>query len=299
MYLKKYIDFVENQKRYSSHTVEAYRRDILSFQQFLVSEFSTEKLHEAQEHHVRKFIMHLSKADISSRSINRKISALRGFYKYLLKEECIEVSPAQKIQSLKEKRKVRVPFSKDEINKLFNDPDIFDDTFEGKRDRLILLTLYATGIRRAELINLKWTDVDHSKKQIRVLGKGNKVRFIPLLDELRNELNQFKSFISERGLELVLPIFSKEDGKKINENIVYARVNFYLRKISTRTNRNPHMLRHTFATHLFQSGADLKSVKELLGHSSLASTQVYTHTDIENLKKVFNQSHPRGRDENS
>ncbi|MDD3458033.1 MAG: tyrosine-type recombinase/integrase [Weeksellaceae bacterium] len=293
MSIQKFVDYLRLEKNYSEKTIESYQNDLNGFVVFYLREHSTHEIACADKTDIRNFLMHLSRSGLSGRSINRKISSLKTYYKYLIKVGEIEKSPAAMVSSLKHNNKVRIPFSEDEILNLFKLPGIFSDDFEGNRNQMILELLYQTGIRRAELIGLRLSDVDLVEKRLKVIGKRNKERLIPINDELNEHLN---SYIEERntlfGNELD-NLFLTKRGKALYDKFVYNLVNNYLSIVSTKTNKSPHIMRHSFATHLLNRGANLNAIKELLGHSSLAATQVYTHSGIEQLKEVFNKAHPR------
>jgi len=292
MLLEPFKDFLLLEKKYSQHTVLAYSKDLESFLKFLKIRFNQDDLKEVNYSQIRYWITVLVDQKISNRSINRKISSLKTFYKFLIKIDELNCSPLSKHKALKTKKKVQIPFSVDEIRSVL-DTNIGSD-FEAIRNKLIIELLYSTGIRRAELINLKLVDVDFSQNQIKVLGKLNKERYIPLLENIQTTI---RLYLKKREcLELIedefyLILTSK--GKKIYNSLVYRIVKNYFLEVSAKVKKSPHILRHSFATHLLTNGADLNSVKELLGHSSLASTQVYTHNNISELKKVYSSSHPR------
>jgi len=241
---------------------------------------------------IRNWIVSLVDSEISNRTINRKVSSLKSFYKFLQKTRQIEINPLSKHRALKVAKKVQVPFSSKEINLVINSIDEEHD-FTSVRNKLIVELFYSTGIRRAELINIKEVDVSFSNGVIKVLGKRNKERFVPLLQSVVSTLKKYLELKKEFSKELEV-LFITEKGNKIYETLVYRVINSYFSNVSTKVKKSPHILRHSFATHLLNEGADLNSVKELLGHSSLASTQVYTHNSLEEIKKVYNQAHPRG-----
>ena len=228
---------------------------------------------------------------LSNRSINRKVSSLKSFYKYLQKIKLIDINPLANHKVLKTSKKIQIPFSSSEVNTVLSSFSI-DHSFEESRDRLIVELFYSTGMRRAELINLRVNSVNFAEKQIKVIGKRNKERLIPLLPSV---IKSLQSYIKKR--ELINSsdsfLFVTQKGNKVYETLVYRVINNYFSKVSSKLKKSPHILRHSFATHLLNEGADLNSVKELLGHSSLASTQVYTHNSLEQLKKVYKQAHPR------
>ncbi|MFV0304835.1 MAG: tyrosine-type recombinase/integrase [Moheibacter sp.] len=294
MLIHSFLQYIEYEKRYSNKTIESYRKDLEEFQVFYQVETDSSEISLAKKVHLRNFLMNLSKRGLSERSINRKLSTLKSYYKYLLKIGEIESSPTSGVKTLKHYNKVHVPFSEKEMIQLFSS-DIFAEDFFGERDKLILGLFYQTGIRRAELIQLKLSNIDFEQKQLRVIGKRNKERIIPLGESLLEDL---QSYIHERNAhypENQEHLFLTEKGKPFYDKLVYNLVNTYLSLVSTKQKKSPHMLRHSFATHLLNSGADLNAVKELLGHSSLSATQIYTHGSIEQLKKVFNSAHPRER----
>jgi integrase/recombinase XerC len=281
------------EKKYSKHTVNAYITDLNSFHDFIKEEFEQENLAEVTYPLIRSWIILLSEKKAENVTINRKISSLKAFYKFLLKSKQIEVSPLFKHKALKTPKKIQIPFSEKELDLAINQIK-YPEGFDGIRDKLIIDLFYTTGIRRAELINLKVSNVDTQNATIKVLGKRNKERIIPLLPVIINEIteylqqrNSLKTIIDTENLFLMLK------GVKLNETFVYRIINDYFSAVSEKVKKSPHILRHTFATHLLNNGADINSVKELLGHSSLASTQVYTHNSLADLKKVYKNAHPR------
>ena len=295
MSIKSFIDYLQLEKKYSLNTVKAYENDIKSFSKFNKKEFGQSSLNKANYSQIRSWIIKLVESKISNRSINRKISSLNTYYKFLLKIEEIKENPLDNHKALKTKKTIQLPFSEKEvINAL--DINNFKDSYEGKRDRLIIEMLYSTGIRRIELVGIKLKDLDFSSSRIKVLGKRNKERFIPMLEstillvkeylDYRSELNRIK----DKDF-----LFLTSKGEKIYENLVYRITNKYFDYVSSKVKKSPHILRHSFATHLLNNGADLNAVKDLLGHSSLAATQVYTNRSIEEIKKVYSNTHPRNK----
>ncbi len=286
-------DYLQLEKNYSPHTVNAYLNDITSFHTFITNEFEQESLLEVNYSQIRSWIVSLVDAKISNVSVNRKIASLKSFYKFLLKTKQMETSPLLKHKSLKTPKTLQIPFSEKELDDVLHHIQ-YPDGFEGIRDKLIIDLFYTTGIRRTELIHLKQNNFDESKATIKVLGKRNKERMLPVLPAI---LLQIKHYLTERAyLEHITDsdyLFLTEKGKKMNDSLVYRLINKYFSGVSEKVKKSPHILRHTFATHLLNNGADLNSVKELLGHSSLASTQIYTHNSLAELKKVFNEAHPR------
>ena len=290
--IERFLEYIEVEKRYSPHTVTSYRKDLSDFSTFLLKTESHQDFAIVDKKIIRNFMVDLSESQISKRSINRKLSSLRSFFLFLLKLDAVQVSPLENIQSLKFYAEKQIPFSKEEMEEL--------QSMDGKPKNgnflkeLIIETLYQTGMRKAELTNLLLNNVDFSKKEIKVIGKGNKSRIIPISDKL---LEKFSYYLTKRNaLELSeMYFFLSEKGKKLNDKFVYSAVNSYLGLVTSKTKRSPHILRHSFATHVLENGAEISKVKKLMGHSSLASTQVYTTANIEQLKKVFNNAHPRAK----
>lgn len=296
MVVQSFISYLLLEKNYSKHTANAYEKDIQSFALFCKKECGVEDIDEVEYTIIRSWIVALVNSNISNRSVNRKISSLKAYYKFLQRTGRLANNPLAKHKALKTSKKIEVPFSEEEMQKILSQIP-FEDDFEGRRDKLIIELLYATGIRRSELINLKVKDVDFSSKSLKVLGKRNKERIVPLLDSTLGLFRLY--FLSRNDLFKIFDrefVFLVKSGNKIYETLVYRIINGYFSKVSSKVKRSPHILRHTFATHLLNKGADLNSVKELLGHSSLASTQVYTHNSIAELKKVHASAHPRGKE---
>jgi len=295
MSIPKFLQYLQYEKNYSFNTIESYRSDLEEFGKFYFSETAEEDFSDAQKIHLRSYLMGLSQSSLSERSINRKITSLKTYYKFLLKTGEIEVSPASGIKTIKHYNAPQIPFSEEELSNLLVNEELFPDDFTGSRDRLMMEMFYQTGIRRSELIGLKVIDVDFYEKQLKVNGKRNKERIIPLSENL---LEQIRKYIEIRDVEFAgnaPSLFLTKKGKPFYDKLVYNLVNSYLGQVSTKKKKSPHVLRHSFATHLLNRGAELNAVKELLGHSSLSATQVYTHGSIGQLKKVFNQAHPRER----
>jgi integrase/recombinase XerC len=293
MSFQAFSDYLQLEKKYSPHTVTAYLKDLESFEYFASKEYQYSEIVEVNYSIVRSWIVSLVDTGISNRSVNRKISSLKTFYKFLLKTGQIEINPLAKHKALKTSKKIQVPFSEKEIVKVMEMLQT-ENNFEGFRDRLIVELFYSTGIRRAELINVKINDVSFSQKTIKVLGKRNKERIIPLLPAVINTIREYLSFRDQLvNIKDNEKLFLTSKGVKIYENLVYRIINTYFSKASEKVKKSPHILRHSFATHLLNEGADINAVKELLGHSSLASTQVYTQNSIAKLKEVYKNSHPR------
>ena len=291
MSLKSFFDYLEIEKKYSSNTIEAYRNDLNVFAGFLIDEFDVNNINNTSYSYIRSWIVDLVNKGISNRSINRKITSLNSYFKFLLKIDLISENPLTNHKALKTQKKIQLPFSENEMVNVL-DIDNYEDNFTGVRDRLIIDLFYTTGIRRIELIQLMISDLNINNKHIKVLGKRNKERIIPLIDSTINILNKYLSYRDElKSDETFLFITSK--GKPVYEKLIYRIINKYFDTISTKVKKSPHIIRHSFATHLLNNGADLNSVKDLLGHSSLAATQVYTNRSIDEIKKVFAKSHPR------
>lgn len=295
MSIVHFISYLKVEKKYSKHTISAYEKDVLDFKDFMVHAFETDLLEEAHYGMMRSWVVSLADLGLQNATINRKTASLKAFYAYLLKVGSIEKNPLQFHRRLKSKQAIAMPFSEIEMNDLLSAP-VFSNDFEGCRDSLVIEMLYTTGMRRAELISLKLVDVDIENRLIKVLGKRNKQRIIPLLPRLIPLITDYLSLRSA----LTEPLdptyfFLLKSGKKLYETFVYRLINRYFSEVSTKIKKSPHVLRHTFATHLLNQGASMQAVKELLGHSSLASTQVYTHNSIASLKKAYLESHPRNK----
>lgn len=291
-----FADYLLKEKNYSLLTLRAYTDDVAAFESFLTQDDEAAALEEVNYSQIRSWIVHLVESGISNTSVNRKVASLKAFYKFLLRSRQIEANPLQKHKSLKTEKKVQVPFSEKELNDVVEKIDYPDD-FEGLRNRLVVELFYTTGIRRAELINLKLTGFDEAGKTLKVLGKRNKERVLPLLGCTVDIINQYLTKRKELSV-IANPevLILNNRGNKLTESFVYRLINCYFSVVSGKVKKSPHVLRHTFATHLLNNGADLNSVKELLGHSSLASTQVYTHSSLSELKKVYGAAHPRSRE---
>lgn len=296
MSLEAFISYLSLEKNYSIHTVNAYEKDIKEFISFATLEYNEGKIEDIQYTLIRSWIVKLVNEGISNRTVNRKIASLKAYYKFLQKISAISSSPLAKHKALKTKKKLEVPFSELEMEKILKQIP-FESSFEGARDKLVIELLYSTGIRRAELINLKLSDFNGAKTTLKVLGKRNKERILPLLPSILTLLDSY--LVHRSKLQIIVDkdsLLLTKSGHKIYETLVYRVVNKYLSMVSPKVKKSPHILRHTFATHLLNKGADLNAVKELLGHSSLASTQVYTHNSIAELKKVYSNAHPRNKD---
>jgi len=288
-------DYLQLEKKYSPHTVNAYLNDINFFESFNKNQFDQENIDQVNYSQIRSWIVSLVDDNISNVSVNRKMQSLKAYYKFLLKTKQIEVSPMLKHKALKTPKTLQIPFSENELTAVLNQMQN-PVGFEEIRDKIIIDLFYTTGIRRTELIHLKISNVNFSNNTIKVLGKRNKERILPLLPIVSEQLI---FYYNERAhLEKVRDdgfFFLTKKGLKLNDSFVYRLINAYFSTVSEKVKKSPHILRHTFATHLLNNGADLNSVKELLGHSSLASTQIYTHSSLSELKKVYEDSHPRNQ----
>ena len=295
MNFKSFTDFLAIEKNYSKHTVNAYNKDLEVFSKFIHEEFGSNSIEDINYAQIRTWIISLVESGLTNRTINRKISSLNSYYKFLLKIERIQVNPLAKHRALKTAKKIQIPFSESEMNSILEAMN-HDKSFEGLRNKLIIELFYSTGIRRIELVELKLKDIDLNNKTVKVLGKRNKERIIPLISPVLQTINDYIQ--SRNKLEVIKNdeyFFLSKKGVKIYETLVYRIINDYFSVASNKVKKSPHILRHTFATHLLNQGADLNAVKELLGHSSLAATQVYTHNSIEELKKVHTNAHPRNK----
>lgn len=291
--IQTFLDYLKFQKRYSQHTIISYKNDLEDFFDFIDGKYGKLPLPEISATFIRTWLANLKQHKIAAKSINRKISTLKSFFKYQLRKETLTVSPMATISSLKVSKRLPSFIEEKEIDTLFNHVE-FPDTWEGKTNRLLLQIFYQTGMRLSELINLKESQVDKSNGQIKVLGKGNKERIIPVNNELLNDIHIYihnkKDNIEDTG---TLYLLINEKGKKLQPKYVYNKVKEYLGYVTTNERKSPHILRHSFATHLTNNGADINAVKELLGHSSLAATQIYTHNSIEKLKDIHRKAHPK------
>lgn len=291
-----FLNYLKFEKRYSSKTVESYKTDILQFFHFIKLEFELEDALHVKNNQVRAFVVQLVNDKRKPTSIKRKISALKSFYKYHQKIGKLKTNPADKINSPKIPERLPKFVEQQKINKLFEEPEkYFKNTFEGMQEKLLIDVLYSTGMRRQELINLKWSDINFSSNQVKVTGKGNKQRLIPIGNELVNSLRIFQNTqINQlKNIPKAAYVFLTKDGNQLYPNYVYRIVKLHIGHCSTAEKKSPHVLRHSFATHMSNNGAKLNDIKELLGHASLASTQVYTHNTIEQLKEIYKLSHPK------
>lgn len=290
-----FINYIRSEKRYSGHTLKSYSTDLIQFQDYLTNHYETSELHLVSHQMVRSWLVALLEQGLSPRTVNRKISTLKSFYKYLEKEHKIATNPMNRVISPKTGTVLPEFVKEADLKKLITEIP-FENSFEGHRNKCIILTFYLTGIRVSELVSLKIDDIDRSRNQIKVLGKRNKQRFVPLPALLENAIDHY---IGERNEILISEeaenpyVFITKRGKQTYQKLVYRIINKHLSYVSTNAKKSPHTLRHSFATIMLNHGAELNSIKEILGHSNLSATQVYTHNSIEKLKSIYKQAHPR------
>jgi integrase/recombinase XerC len=288
---QSFLDYLKFEKRYSQHTILSYENDLAQFFAYLASQFDSPAIADISALFIRSWLAELKEEGISSKTINRKISTLKSFFKYLLKTGVIKETPMTTVTAPKISKRLPVFVEEKDMSTLFEHVE-FADTWKGRTDKLVIRLFYATGMRLSELIHLKESQLDVSNSQVKVLGKGNKERIIPLSADL---LDALTDYLKEKPVRVsgIPNLFVTEKGKALQPRAVYATVKEMLSQVTTLQKKSPHILRHSFATHLMNHGADLNAVKELLGHSSLAATQIYTHNSIEKLKEVFNKAHPK------
>ncbi|WP_254423238.1 tyrosine-type recombinase/integrase, partial [Flavobacterium sp. A45] len=288
-------DYLQFEKKYSSHTINAYLNDVTYFESFNKEHFDQDTIEQVNYNQIRSWIVSLVEDGLSNSTVNRKIASLKAFYRFLLKIKQIQINPLLKHKALKTEKKLQIPFSEKELKEALSQ-NLHSEGFQEIRDKLIVELFYTSGIRRTELIHLKYSNVNLVSNTLKVLGKRNKERILPVLPIV---LEQLSLYIKERSLlETIVDadyFFLTKKGLKLSDSFVYRLINSYFSTVSEKVKKSPHVLRHTFATHLLNNGADLNSVKELLGHSSLASTQIYTHSSLSELKKVYQEAHPRNK----
>lgn len=284
-----FLDFLKFEKRYSKHTIISYETDLTQFFSFIDQLYRIENIAEINTSFIRSWLANLKEQQLDAKSINRKISTLKSLFKFLLKNEYVTNSPMGSIVSPKISKRLPSFIEENQLKTLFEHVE-FSDSFEDQTKKMILILFYATGIRLSELINLKISQLDFANQQLKVLGKGNKERIIPIS---KTVIENLKEFINNNENKTTDLLFETTKGKPLQARYVYGFVKYYLSLVTTIKKKSPHILRHSFATHLMNNGAEINAVKELLGHSSLAATQVYTHNTIDKLKEVFNKAHPK------
>ena len=292
--INSFVNYLEYEKRSSPHTVEAYERDLRQFEDFVKLSFELNKISEASHSEIRAWVIDLVEQGLSSTSVNRKIATLRSYYKFLLRTEVITQDPTYKLKSLKNPKKLP-EFVQENSSASVLEESVYESGFEGQRDRMVMEFLYLTGVRLSELIGLKWEDIHLGQEQVKVLGKRKKERIIPITKGLKQNILSYQKVFEERFPKAGQSHYFivSNSGAKSYPMMIYRIVRQYLDRFAQTSKRSPHILRHTFATHLLNKGADLNAVKDLLGHANLAATQVYTHNSMEKLKAVFEQAHPK------
>jgi integrase/recombinase XerC len=288
--IKNFLDYLTIEKRYSVHTTVSYKNDLNQFNLYLSESYSGIEFQKVEMIHVRSYMVHLLESKLAKSTVARKVSSIKSLYKFMKKEQLISSSPIQLLETPKLDSRLPVFLKEEEVVNLFEEFK-FEDSFSGKRDKMILYLFYQTGIRLSELIGIKNVDVRNG--ELKVLGKRNKERIIPLSNNIQPLIDQYLNLKDELGFKKKY-FFVTDNGNKLYEKFVYRKVNYYLSMVSSKQKKSPHILRHTFATHMLNNGADLNSIKEILGHENLSATQVYTHNTFQKLKSIHKQSHPRG-----
>ena len=288
--IKNFLNYLTIEKRYSVHTTVSYKNDLNQFNLYLSESYSGIEFQKVEMIHVRSYMVHLLESKLAKSTVARKVSSIKSLYKFMKKEQLISSSPIQLLETPKLDSRLPVFLKEEEVVNLFEEFK-FEDSFSGKRDKMILYLFYQTGIRLSELIGIK--DVDVINGELKVLGKRNKERIIPLSNNIQPLIDQYLNLKDELGFKKKY-FFVTDNGNKLYEKFVYRKVNYYLSMVSSKQKKSPHILRHTFATHMLNNGADLNSIKEILGHENLSATQVYTHNTFQKLKSIHKQSHPRG-----
>lgn len=292
MQIEPFIQYIQAEKRYSQHTITSYQKDLEQFQVFFRLQYEQDDVAAATFNHIRSWVVHLVNEGNSAKTINRKISTLRSFYKFLIKKGKLSTNPTDGLQGPKIPKRNPVFVPESNIEKLFEQIE-FPETYAGERDKMLLELFYCTGMRLSELIGLQLKDLDFYNKTVKVLGKRNKERLIPMGNQLVQSLHHYLQVREECFSGADNWLFMTEAGKKMYPKAVYLIVNKYLGDVTTVEKKSPHVLRHTFATHMLNNGADINAIKELLGHASLAATQVYTHNTLEKIKSIYKKAHPK------
>jgi len=292
--IDSFINYLEFEKKSSAHTVLAYKKDLEQFQEFASLAFDREDIAHSDHREIRAWIIDLVENDLSSNSVNRKIATLRSYYKFLVRSRIISKDPTYKLKSLKNPKKLPEFLQETTISTVLEET-VYEENFEGQRDRMVMEFLYLTGVRLSELTGLKWSNINLQEEVVKVLGKRKKERIIPLTKGLSRNIILYKKVFEERFSKVGQSDYFivSNLGKQSYSMMIYRVVRHYLDFFAQTSKRSPHVLRHTFATHLLNKGADLNAVKDLLGHANLAATQVYTHNSLEKLKAVFEQAHPK------
>lgn len=292
MYIEDFIKYIDTEKRYSKNTSKSYKKDLEVFFDFISSTYNISDIKQLNHRNIRSWIVNLNENNISNRSINRKITTLKTYYRFLLREKIVNQNPMSKITSPKVEKKLPEFLDQKQMKILIEDVS-FENDFEGIRNKLVIEMFYNTGMRLSELINIKTKNIDLKANQLKVLGKRNKERIIPFNIELKRSINNYLEATKDIIIIDLEYFFLTSKGKKMYEKLAYRIVNSYLNLVSTINKKSPHTLRHTFATHMLNNGADLNAIKELLGHANLSATQIYTHNSFEKLKDIYKQAHPR------
>ena len=289
-YIDQFLEYLKIEKRYSSHTVLSYETDLNQFDDYLINSYESVLFKDVNLTHLRSYMVALLELQLAKSSVARKISSIKSFYKFLKKEQVVQSSPVQLLETPKIDKRLPTFLKEDEMINLFDEIK-FEDSFGGLRDKLLLALFYQTGIRLSELIGLKNQDIRN--QEIKVLGKRNKERIIPISDTIAQLIKKYLD-LKTQSLFKSNSFFVSDQGNKLYDKFVYRKVNYYLSMVSSKQKKSPHVLRHTFATHMLNNGADLNAIKEILGHENLSATQVYTHNTFQKLKSIHKQSHPRG-----
>lgn len=288
---EQFLKELQFDKRYSPHTIVAYKKDLAQFIQYMNESVGDFEFKEVNRKQIRSWVVYLMNSGVKPISINRKLATLKSFYKFLMKYDQVEESPAKLVTVPKIRKKLPVFVQEENLNNLL-DFDMFEKDYEGTRDKTIISLLYGAGIRLSELKNLEISNLDMTEHTLKVIGKRNKERIIPYPSSIETPIKEYIKFREEIGGKSVFLLLTS-DGKQLYDKLIYRVVKKYLSKVTTVSKRSPHVLRHSYATHLLNRGADVNAVKELLGHSNLSATQIYTHTTFEKLKEIYKQSHPR------
>ncbi len=301
MWIQSFIDYLRYERNYSARTLKVYQADLEAFERYYETLDCELTWASVDEDVIRQWMLHMMKEQGNSpASVCRRLSALRSFYRFLLRRKIVNKDPARMVTGPKKEKPLPAYLKESEMNRLFDQDGMFDQNYAGLRDRMMLLTFYSTGIRLSELVGLNIVDADLSRQQLKVTGKRNKQRLIPIGREMMEEIGRYlamrDSFCETHAADVQAFFLDEHTGRRIACDKVETRVRYYLTKVTTQKKRSPHVLRHTFATSMLNNEADLQSVKELLGHESLSTTEIYTHTSFEELRRLYNQAHPRAKE---